>query len=46
MELRKDLSFREMMQLSHDLEEMQETSDMLVALSIIEKKGLKTIHQQ
>lgn len=43
MEIKMDLTLKEMFQLTHDLEEMQKTSDMLVALNLIDIKDIKSI---
>ena len=43
MEGKKDLTLREMFQLTHDLEEMQETTDMLLALHLIDINDIKSI---
>ena len=43
MESKKDLTLREMFQLTHDLEEMEETTNMLVALHLIDMKDIKSI---
>ncbi len=43
MEDMKNMSFREMMQLRQDLEELQQTHDMIQALSHFDVKEIKTI---
>ena len=43
MELKKDLTLREMMQLTHDLEEIKQTSDMIRALNLIDENDIKSI---
>ena len=43
MEIKKDLSLREFMQLQQDLEELQQTHDMIQALSHFDVNNIKTI---
>ena len=41
--MKREWTLKEMMQLTHDLEETQETSDMLVALKLINADDIKSI---
>ena len=42
MEIKKDLSLKELMQLRQDLEDLQQTHDMITALNNFDVKNIKT----